>query len=652
MTACKGFLDLKPTNKITADALLATEAGVDAFLANLYYNLPIEDFAFAPGSDGFHWNYKSANHNGRYAWILTDDGFGSQHGDMGNDSEDYNYWNSFTNSSGLHVSGGWELNNNNNLFFSYIDDLTSVDEQRKDELRGQAWFVRAMTYFALARRYGGVPKIEKIGSLDDSLSLWVPRMKEVETWDYVLHCFDEAAKYLSEDKGNSRRANKWVALAYKSRAALHAGALAQHWNDYPLEGKAVDDSLVGGFSDDDMRRYYQACIDASAEIIKSGKYSLYKPEPATDQEATDNIIEMFQDPNKALCECIFIKGFAKGVVGHDYGTNQDNWGNPCQTAGSWIHPGRLSFTLEFVENFEDKAVPGQRSHFVTYDGDDFNYNGYEKSYNYKHYENPTDFFAGKDPRLPAVVILPGSYWKNGNVTENTRINIQGGLIKPDGTPIIGRTLNQKEDAIEKGGVKYYPYGGDERANSYSGFALEGGNYSRTGFLMRKYLSPTYKAQGIDWDLSTTDWCDIRYAEVLLNYVEAVYESGLPEVAGVSAEECLNATRHRAHLSGNIVVNQDNIRGERRAELSFDNTRNWDFIRWRLWSDPKYDGYIRGALVPVMDLREAKPSTIFIREYVRESDNSYMRPTTRNQRVCYYKSIPGITTNHLIQNPGW
>ncbi|MCQ2183871.1 MAG: RagB/SusD family nutrient uptake outer membrane protein, partial [Bacteroidales bacterium] len=95
-----------------------------------------------------------------------------------------------------------------------------------------------------------------------------------------------------------------------------------------------------------------------------------------------------------------------------------------------------------------------------------------------------------------------------------------------------------------------------------------------------------------------------------------------------------------------------IRGERRAELSFDNTRNWDFIRWRLWSDPKYDGYIRGALVPVMDLREAKPSTIFIREYVRESDNSYMRPTTRNQRVCYYKSIPGITTNHLIQNPGW
>ena len=39
---CSHFLDIKPTDQITADALFASEGGVQAFLASLYYQMPIE----------------------------------------------------------------------------------------------------------------------------------------------------------------------------------------------------------------------------------------------------------------------------------------------------------------------------------------------------------------------------------------------------------------------------------------------------------------------------------------------------------------------------------------------------------------------------------------------------------------------------------
>ena len=45
-TGCKRVLDLQPTDKIQASAIFGDPQGVKIYMANLYYQLPIEDFAY------------------------------------------------------------------------------------------------------------------------------------------------------------------------------------------------------------------------------------------------------------------------------------------------------------------------------------------------------------------------------------------------------------------------------------------------------------------------------------------------------------------------------------------------------------------------------------------------------------------------------
>ena len=618
------FLEVSPTDKVSADALFSSDKGIEAFLANLYYQMPIEDFTFNPNttppgySSSFHYNDGDPNNNGRFAWVLTDDCIGSQVEDIVGGG-DYGWW-----------DGAYVLNNDLNAFFKSIEGLKDADEKTTAELLGQAWFVRGILYFALARRYGGVPIIEQNGDMSDIESLKVPRNTEVETWNYVLKCFDEAASRLGDGNSYHTRADKWASLAYKSRAALFAASLAKYWNECPLSGPAVDQKLVGGFTAEDMNRYYGECIDACRKIMDSGRYSLYCPTPKDPQEATNNIIHMFQKPEDALCESMFVKGFFK--KGRKYGSNQDSWGNPAQTGGAWPHPGRYNPSLEFAENFENYADPGHSAKFVTYDGDKFDYDGYNANRDYIQFEDPLRMFDGKDARLAAVTILPGSMWKD------TKIVIQGGVILTSGEVKMDVNGDIKAEYVGADGKIHYQFGANEQ-KFFSGFSTNAGNNTRTGFGFRKYLDPAYESSGSVWNESTTDWMDIRFAEILLNYAEAWAESGQGD-AGI-ARECLNRTRRRAGHTVDIEPTLENILRERRAELCLENARTWDLIRRREFHKI-FDGQKRGSLTPVLDLRTNK--YIFVREYVQQTNFQ------RFADKLYYRGIPGLSANGLVQNP--
>ena len=640
---CSHFLDIKPTDQITADALFASEGGVQAFLASLYYQMPIESWAFCPTQSGanyaFHFQSGDANNNGRYAWNLTDDCIGSQ-GSWIVDNNDYNGW----------WGDAYILNNNLLLFSSYIDGLTSVDDDTKHVLWGEYWFIRGQLYFALARRYGGVPIIEEIGSVDDLESLKVDRTTEVQTWDYAINCFQKAADNLGDGNASRTRPSKWTALGYLSRAALHAASLAKYWDQAPLSGPAVDKGFVGGFTSADADRYYKLCVDACKEIIDSGEYTLYGANPKDAAAASDNIQHMFEFPADATEEAMFIKGFNE--VGNYKGTNQDNWLNPAQTAGAWPHPGRSCPTLEFAENFEYISKPGESGKFVTYPGDDYNYNGYKKDIDYVKFDNPTDMFKDKDARLSALCILPSTMWKG------EKIIYQCGFVKPNGD-IVNKynnkpnssfqTIEKTNEKGEKVTTTFYQFGGPEQL-FFSGFSENGGNNSCTGFGFKRGLSQTYVAPGAKWNQSTTDWIDLRYAEILLNYAEAYAESGYGDAA--LAKDCLNATRHRAALTGDLEPTLENILRERRSELSLENTRTWDLIRRREFHKI-FDNYKRGSLTPILDLRYAEYNpdsktitapTIFIREKVQKNTSG-----ATYQTKYYYKSIPGIGSNGISAN---
>jgi hypothetical protein len=611
LAGCKRVLDLQPTDKLTADAIFGDPQGVKVYMANLYFQLPIEDFAFF--RQGFNQNGGDPNNGGFSAAMETDEAVHTEFGDFVGDG-DFHWWDQ-----------GYKLIRDVNLLIDYIPTL-NIREEEKAALTGESAFIKAFAYFALAKRYGGVSLMKKSQVFDgDPEKLKVPRSTEKETWDYVLELCDQAIDNLGTTK--SRRASKWTALALKARAALHAASLAKFGNRITLTGDAVTQKLVG-LDAGDANGYYKAAIDAAHELITNGGYALYRPNPANPAEAAENYRLLFQNPNEATSEAIMIKGFT--LPGNNQGHNYDIWYQPAQAANGWPHPGRMNPTLDLVDVYENYTNPGQSAPVVTrVDGNTTDYNGFNSSTNYLQFNNPNEIFKDKDARLWGTAILPGTVWKN------TPIIIQAGYVKPDGNAVI-----RTKDQITVGANTYYTYGAPD-VTMYSGFDTYGGNNTRSGFSFKKFMNQNNPIVP-GWNQSTTDWIEFRYAEVLLIYAEAVAESGQGDAA--LAAKCINDLRKRAGHTADITLTPENVQRERRIELAFENKRYWDLIRRREFHT-EFNNRFMHSLLPLQDLR-ALPATkyIFVRVNVPNTNPKTFQPKS------YYRYIPGIGSNGLVQNP--
>ncbi len=609
------LLDKKPMDKLDAETLLSSPEGRLSFLSNLYYQLPIEDFLFRPQNGAF--NFRD-NNNGKFQPYATDQMVHSEANIRGflHGGNELSWW-----------GDGYELIRDINLLISIIPDLP-IHEDEKKSLIGEAAFMRAYAYYGLVKRYGGVPLIKELQYFEDDVSsIMVPRSTEKETWDFVLEECDRAIANLPENwfDGHNRRATKFAALALKSRVALHAASIAKFWNQAPLSGEAVDKELVG-MASTEADIYYDACINASQAIMNSGVFSLYKPSPSNPQEAAENYREMFENPALASAEVIFLKGFTIPGLGHNY----DFWFQPNQTSNGAPHPGRMNPSLDLVDWYESYDNPGYGSPILTtVDGNFNNYTGFDASRTYLRFDKPYEIFEGKDARLWGTVVLPGTEWKG------TTIVIQGGFIKPDGTAII-----ETKESIEVNGKTYYTFGGAEYTE-YSGFEVLGGRMTKSGFGFKKFLSTTDIPPIMDQ--STNDWIEFRYGEILLNFAEAVVESG--HSAQAEAAQAINSLRRRAGHTVDIPLTLENVLRERRVELAFENKRPWDLNRRRIYHSELHNT-VRKVLVPVLDLRVDPPQYIFIRKNAsRERARSYLP-------MEYYREIPGTSVSGLVQNPEW
>ena len=99
----------------------------------------------------------------------------------------------------------------------------------------------------------------------------------------------------------------------------------------------------------------------------------------------------------------------------------------------------------------------------------------------------------------------------------------------------------------------------------------------------KYLPNGDDALGIEptcsnYSLAGNDWIILRYADVLLMYVEATMGAA-DETADVTALNAFNEVRERADLEPmNSAISKDDLLAERRAELAFENQRWFDLLR--------------------------------------------------------------------------
>lgn len=174
LVSCSDFLDLEPRNKILPNQLFATSEGIQAHLANLYGRLPIEDFNYSPNR-GFNIGMGNEVNNGGFmAAHYCDEAIHPEYNDWG--EERFDYW-----------EEGYKLIRDVNSLLEIVPTLTIISENEKKKLNAEAYFLRAYTYFALARRYGGVPLIEKPQEYEGNIeSLKVPRSTEKSNLGFYI----------------------------------------------------------------------------------------------------------------------------------------------------------------------------------------------------------------------------------------------------------------------------------------------------------------------------------------------------------------------------------------------------------------------------------------------------------------------------------
>lgn len=111
----------------------------------------------------------------------------------------------------------------------------------------------------------------------------------------------------------------------------------------------------------------------------------------------------------------------------------------------------------------------------------------------------------------------------------------------------------------------------------------------SGYFLTKFLDDRIDHR--DGGLTSMNFIMMRYAEVLLNYAEAVNESADSPDARQKAVTRLNQIRDRAGITKPLVAAdysqstlRERIRKERRVELCFEEHRFFDIRRWKIAKD--------------------------------------------------------------------
>jgi hypothetical protein len=658
--SCKK-LNTLPPNVLTDEVVLSSQEGVKAYMAALYSRLPIEDFKYSAtdntsGYRGFNtWNIANS--------LSVNTGENANRNSGGFQNPAQGWW----------ADGYSEIRYANNLIeqLPKQSGLSAADVKR---WIGEAYFIRGYTYFALAKRYGGVPLVKNMQQYNGTNGdqLFVQRGSEEQSFDLIKADLDSAINRLSEASENPGRANKYVVQAFKSRAMLYAGSIARYAIPTTINGV-----MVNGIAPAKANDYFKEAYSAAKAL--DGKYSLYmKTWSASDKKATaDNFANLFLDASSP--ENIFTKGYSYPDAVHSW----DHLFNPTHmTQGGG---DRYCPTLDFVEMF-DGITKNAKGQLVTTNPDG----------TYIVYNSAAEAFSNAEPRLRGSVLFTGDKHKALTVDIRRGIFIESvnpatGIQKffPDESRLAYSTNTfYKTNVIESSqanasgqvfyvlsnGNKIYPSGLDG-VSSAKGYA------SVTGFSGRKYLLPSLAASATNIHQSTQPWIELRYAEVLLNRAEAaleLYQNG-GTVAGTAdlqqdAYDCINLIRNRAgatlltskaELSTNAALTLANggyviapnrgqqlIRIERKKELSMENKTYWDMKRWRTF-DQEVNARTWRVCMPFLFAKGATPvATDDVQgKWVLDSRYDERGSTFTFAVKNYYEPIPSSElTKGIYPNP--
>lgn len=504
----KDVLEKRPLDRISGDLVYKDKSLTDALLNDIYART---QFQIKSGQAGYNMGLIAG---------------------MGAESRAFGNWQApswlplriLDPATGANALEYWPYDNIRaaNEFIKNIQQ-SDYDEDYIIQRTSEARFLRAMMYFQMVRRYGGVPLVLIVLSPDaPDDSLFVPRNTEKEVYDFIASELDDIAtilpeSYPTEDDG---RPTRFAALALKSRAMLYAASEAQ-FGTLQLNG------LVG-MPSNEANNYWKESYDASLEIIDNGPFSLYNKYP---DDKAENFHQVLVDKDNS--EVIFKEKYDAALGKYH------NWDYLCEPDGFRAGWGsNFNPFLDFVDLFE---FTDGRSGVLD-----------RSKMNQSTLWNLPDTFALKDPRFRASVFYPESPW-------------QGKVVYFHKNTIWTNPETGQRETVSSGTI------GDDKWPA----AAPARNYKKTGFLVRKRVDESL-IKPINGE-GNTDFVVFRLGEILLNAAEAAFYLGHPDEALLY----VNQIRERAGMPELTTITEEIIRHERRVELALEGHSYWDLRRWRI-----------------------------------------------------------------------
>ena len=243
--SCNKVLDLQPLNSFSENNVWTSPSLVQVFVNQIYSEavLQYKDAGFGWGAqtDELLSNFNWCNENQYVLGQATPDNQRSSF--PLNYSSTINFWSTM-----------YGTVKETNTFFQNIDHVDSTGNGALiKSLKGQVHFLRALCYFELLKRFGGVPIITKVYTNNDK-TFNESRASWDSTAGFILSELSAAIPLLppSVSGDQNGRATVGACLALKSRLLLYAAS--------PYFNKTNDKSK------------WQAAADAAKAVINMNAY--------------------------------------------------------------------------------------------------------------------------------------------------------------------------------------------------------------------------------------------------------------------------------------------------------------------------------------------------------------------------------------------
>jgi hypothetical protein len=544
-----------------------------------------------------------------------------------------------------------------NVVLARIGETSDISDVDRRDYIGQCYFLKGYYMYLLLLQYGPTPIVpdEPFAADADVESMTLERATYDEVIDYICKNMELAWEFINDSREASSEMDmptKGAALATMSRILLYAASPWYNGNTFYNDWIRKSDETHFISQDHDNNKWGKAAV-AAYRVIQTGKYKLYtSPEESDTPTFPANVsTEPFPngiggiDPYRSYT--YIFNGEVPRLLNEEIiysctptrTTDSPVWiAAPYQLGGG----NGLNLTQDMVDAFYMKdgcdinssssqypyPQPGTTASYTAIGS-----SGGSTFSGYTLRPSTAGMYANREMRFYAIIGFCHCFWP-------------------------GTSYTGSDAALSNVEVTYYADGTAAPNQNYPE------DYNRSGYTCKKYI---HLEDNLKATVRAKSYPIFRYAEILLNYAEALNELNnnyTDDATGITVQSrdeneilsAFNQIRFRAGLPGlttlpDQVTMRNLIKRERQIEFMCEGRRYHDLRRWG-WTDASeaYNKPVRGMNVKAKASERSKfyTPTVLTGVYPKLAKRSF-------EYKNFFCPIPKSVLNKnpgLVQNPGW